>query len=310
MSAASISSGTDLPISILADIEGSSGCVDRSSAQFATDSWSQACLGMTRDVQCVIQRLLNEGYKRIIVQDFHRTGFNLYPEGIDQRAILLQGYRPGIFPGMGTPPRRGALCLLGMHAASGTDGFLAHTLTSRISRLRLAGEPLSESELFGRSLQELGLTPIFVSGGEQACQQAQRALPSIATFSRPWPPQPEPYWEEWREQHAEAVGTAIQTFQKRGVALALPPRKRLSIQCTFRTEQEAQRVATHWNLRRQGSTVEIEATSYLEAYQTLVKCAYLTPLLEKVLPLALRLYRIIGRTGLQWARSRLRSYPS
>jgi len=49
---------------------------------------------------------------------------------------------------------------LGMDAASGTDRFLAHTLTSRIEQLEVNGIPLPEIQLFASSLVSRGLKPM------------------------------------------------------------------------------------------------------------------------------------------------------
>ena len=64
------------------------------------------------------------------------------------------------------------LMMLGMHAASGTGGFLAHTLTSRLASLEVNGRPLAEIELFAASLAPHNIPVIFFSGCPVACAQA------------------------------------------------------------------------------------------------------------------------------------------
>jgi hypothetical protein len=119
---------------IIADIEGSSGCWSYRASAFKTHEWVAACVDMTRDVAAVVHVLLDNGVQRVIVKDFHRTGFNLLPEMIDSRARVVQGYKVGPVPGIGDPGSAEAVIFLGMHAASGSNGFMAHTLTSRIRR--------------------------------------------------------------------------------------------------------------------------------------------------------------------------------
>ncbi|MFH2058819.1 MAG: M55 family metallopeptidase [Pseudomonadota bacterium] len=82
-------------ILILADIEGSSACNDYESTKFLGKGWPKACRGMTRDVNAVVEALFNGGVEKIIVKDFHRTGYNLFQSGIDKRATLISGYRMG-----------------------------------------------------------------------------------------------------------------------------------------------------------------------------------------------------------------------
>ena len=74
--------------------------------------------------------------------------------------------------------------MIGMHAASGTAGFLAHTLTSRLASLLVADRPLAEGvELFAASLAPYGIPAIFFSGCPTACAQAQERIPGIQTFA-------------------------------------------------------------------------------------------------------------------------------
>ena len=134
-----------------------------------TRAWSRGCVEMTRDVNAVVQALFSSGVEHIQIKDFHRTGYNLLPEKIDGRADVIQGYRKGPVPGIGDPGGAEGIFFLGMHAASGTDGFLAHTLTSCIDRLEVNGKPLAEVELFSASLSPFGLKPLFFSGCPVAC---------------------------------------------------------------------------------------------------------------------------------------------
>ena len=99
-----------------------------------------------------MQALFDCGVEQIRVKDFHRTGCNLLPELIDDRAEIIHGYRAGPVPGIGDPGQAEAIMFLGMHAASGTDGFLAHTLTSRILQLEMNGAPLPEIQLLAASI--------------------------------------------------------------------------------------------------------------------------------------------------------------
>jgi D-amino peptidase len=119
---------------------------------------------MSRDVDAVVKGLFGAGVARVTVKDFHRTGYNLIPEMIDRRARIVCGYYQGPVPGLGDPTDADALMMIGMHAAAGTHGFLAHTLTSRLASLTVAGRPLAEVELFAASLAPHGIPAVFFSG--------------------------------------------------------------------------------------------------------------------------------------------------
>ncbi|MBU2550030.1 MAG: M55 family metallopeptidase, partial [Proteobacteria bacterium] len=170
-------------ILIIADIEGSSGCFSYRASSFLTPEWARACADMTRDVSAVVSSLFEAGAETVAVKDFHRTGYNLLPEWIDSRAEWIPGYRQGPVPGLGEPGRAQGIVFLGLHAASGTDGFLAHTMTSRLKDLKVNGRILTEAELFSASLAPYGLRPLFFSGCPTACSQAEAALPGLQTLA-------------------------------------------------------------------------------------------------------------------------------
>jgi D-amino peptidase len=82
-------------ILIIADLEGSSGCWSYTASSFLTDEWFQACLEMSRDVSKVVSALFEAGVKTITIKDFHRTGYNLFPELINPRALKILIPAPG-----------------------------------------------------------------------------------------------------------------------------------------------------------------------------------------------------------------------
>lgn len=289
---------------IIADIEGSSGCPDYAASAFMTAGWPAACLAMTRDVNAVVTALFAAGVPRITIHDFHRTGYNLLPERLDSRARLVQGYRRGAVPGIGYPDDADAVFYVGLHAASGTDGFLAHTLTSRIARLAVNGRPLSEVELFSAVLAPYGIRPLFFSGCPVACNQARNALPGIVTFAMPKPTPPDPgTLENLRRDLARAAVIALENDTP---PTSFSPRGPFYTQIRFRDgTAAARRVAAHWHLKRAGNAILLEAPTMQHLYADLIRICYLTPLVQAFLPLGLAVHRALGIVGLAWARQRL-----
>ena len=290
---------------IIADIEGSSGCADYASSSFMTTKWAAACLEMTRDVNVTAIALFNAGVPRVTVQDFHRTGYNLIGERLDPRIKLVQGYRRGPVPGLGHPNGATGVMFIGMHAASGTDGFLPHTLTSRIARLTVNGQPMAEVELFAASLAPYGVQPLFFTGCPVACNQARAAISGIATFAAPKPfPDSVSGLKKWRQALAQAAAGALDA--KTPPRPFLPPGP-FRAEIHFRDGTAAARqVQARWNLERIGNTLLLEADTINRLYADLIKICYLTPLIEKILPVALLFYRMLGIAGITWVKSRLR----
>ncbi len=296
---------------IIADIEGSSGCRDYEASSFLTESWPSACLDMTRDVAAVTGALLSAGARSVIVKDFHRTGFNILPEFLDPRVRLVSGYLAGPVPGMGDPGPAGALMMIGMHAPSGTGGFLAHTLTSRIARLTVNGEPLSEAQLFAASLAPHGLSPVFFSGCPVACACAAGAIPGLSTWPIPKPRDDSSFDPaSWREGLADAAVRSLDNREAAPYTMKGP----FDVELARRDgEEAASKLAARWGFDRRGDTLFFGASDFDGLYRALIRICYMTPFVERILWAGLPLYNLMGHYGLFVARRRLRKrglYPS
>lgn len=269
-----------------------------------TRDWSRACVEMTRDVDAVVQALFASGVEHIRIKDFHRTGYNLLPERIDGRAEIIHGYRDGPVPGIGDPGMSEAIFFLGMHAASGTDGFLAHTLTSRIAQLEVNAKPLAEVELFSSSLAPFGLKPLFFTGCPVACEQAAAAIKSIVVY--PLDKTVGRQWFDvasWRSGLARAAAAALENNLTGPYRPAGPFRALVKMRDG---EVAARKIAKRWKLDRRGNEILINTGDMRELYMHLIRICYLTPLVEKMLPLCLAVYNQWGRFGLAWIRRQIR----
>ena len=285
---------------IVADIEGSSGCWSYQASAFKTHAWARACVDMTLDVQAVVKALFDSGVQEIIVKDFHRTGFNLIPEGIDSRAKVVSGYKMGPVPGIGDPDMSEAVLYLGLHAASGSDGFLSHTLTSRIHQLEVNGNLLPEVALFSASLAPFGIRPIFFSGCPVACRQAQQVISGIHIHPIDKSGSPENFDQKrWRRELALAASASIECLHTE----VYDPKGPFKTVMTWRNGgRSAQKLALAWGFEHQGEQILLTHNSFGALYRDLIRLCYLTPTVEKILPLALALSNLRGRAGLAWIR--------
>ena len=290
-------------ILILADLEGSSACWNYAASSFLTDEWARACLGMSQDVSSVVSALFDAGVETVTIKDFHRTGYNLLVELFDARARIVPGYRQGPVPGIGNPANAQAVMFLGMHAASGSDGFLAHTLTSRIARLTLNHRYLAEVELFAASLAPWGIRPIFFSGCPVACEQAAAVIENMDCFPIDKSRGPESFDAGvWRSALAQAAVKVLSNQKTKPYRPTGP----FEASATLREGKPAAvRLARRWNLEQSGEQIRLRADQMDQLYRALIKLCYLTPLTAKILPLALIGFNLRGRLGIMWARRRL-----
>jgi D-amino peptidase len=287
-------------ILIISDIEGSSCCWSYRFSSFMTKEWRQACIGMTKDVNEVVKGLFEAGVEQIIVKDFHRTGYNILPERIDPRAKVISGYRRGPVPGIGDPEDTEAILFLGMHAASGTKGFLAHTLTSRIRRLEVNGKPMPEVALFSASLSPYGLNPIFFSGCPVACDQARAAIKMIHVYPIDKGAGPENFDADlWRSGLANAAIESLSNVS----TTPFKPDGPFNAVITMRDgEAAAGKIARRWGFGYKDDQIFIDAGDIHALYSKLIRLCYLTPRMEKAISLSLFLYHLWGRIGLGWVR--------
>jgi hypothetical protein len=71
-------------------------------------------------------------------------------------------------------------------------------------------------------------------------------------------------------------------------------------------ESEAVRLARRWKFEQVGAQIRIHSADIHQLYIELIRLCYLTPAIEKVLPLALAAFNLKGRIGIIRARRRLK----
>ncbi len=284
---------------IIADIEGSSGCWEKKAAKFLNRRWYEACVEMTKDLNAISEALFDAGVFRITVKDFHRTGYNIISGGLDSRVRLISGYRQGPVPGFGQVPDVSMVMYIGMHAASGTNGFLAHTLTSRIARIMINGKIWSEVELFSASLGPYGIRPVFFSGCPESCKHAKSAITGIRVFPIDKSiPKDRFDAAQWRTNLGRKAVEAIHNSN----AKPFLPKGPFNAIVRFRDGQKtARQISKRWGFVQKGGEIQIKAETFPELYMDLIRVCYLTPLTEKLLPAGLlALYNLAGFTGLNY----------
>ncbi len=266
-----------------------------------TLAWRRACWGMTADVRSVALALQKAGVDRITIHDFHRTGYNLIPELIPKGCRLISGYQAGPVPGLGHPDGADALMMIGMHAPSGSRGFLAHTLTSRVAALQVNGRLLSEAQLFSASLAPYGIPPVFFSGCPLACAQAADRIRGLSTYPID-KSKGKAHFEhnKWRKGLAAAAVDALKKNNSSPYTLSGP----FSVRLVMRDgPPAAANLARRWQLDCKGSALFFKCPDFETLYDRLLLICYLTPFLARYRSNALKLYSLWGKMGQWWVQT-------
>ncbi|MBM3497260.1 MAG: aminopeptidase [Armatimonadetes bacterium] len=169
---------------ISADIEGISGVTNDAQASQTGPQFAEARRWMTGDVNAAIEGAIEAGVTQVLVKDAHGWALNLLPDGIDERATLLQGW--GVEDGMmeGLTEAYGLAFLVGYHPRAGTpDGVLSHTWSGALRRLVVNGIEMGEMGLSALFAGALGVPIALVTTCEAGSRQARELLPWVETAS-------------------------------------------------------------------------------------------------------------------------------
>jgi len=290
-------------ILILADIEGSTGCARHSDAQLLNDGWVRACIELSRDLNSICRRLKKAGASRIRIKDFHRTSYNIFKEMLDPDIELDQGY--AIYPATGIGEIAGfdMIMMTGMHAASGTSGFLPHTLSSKFASIEVNGKYLCEAELFSASVAAHSLRPVFFSGCPIACAQAAESIEGITTCKIEKPLQGR--IESIREQLANAATQAFTIAQDNRLPRPFQPKGPFNTIIKMSDGIPADtKLRKTWNLAGTDNEIHFTSKDMHSLYWQLIKLAYLTPFIHRFLKPALKISNLAGKIIHLWARRR------
>ena len=72
-------------------------------------------------------------------------------------------------------------------------------------------------------------------------------------------------------------------------------------------ERAARRIAKRWRLLQRDNQIFINTEDIHTLYLNLIRLCYLTPMIERVLPVSLLIYNLWGRAGQAWVRRKLKT---
>ena len=283
---------------IVADLEGSTGAWTKAHTLLATPEWQEARIELTRDINAVIESLFAKGVRGVVVKDFHRTAYNIIPAYLDRRAKLVSGYYTGPAVGYGRLHGADFALFVGLHAAGGNEkGFLAHTLTSRITEILVNGKRVCESELFSTVLSSFHVPVVFFSGCPAACREVKEKMDWVVTCAIPKDPsvyQDLEKRKEYIQRAREGLRNSILEMPEADGLPLFAMKPPFDCQVIFQEEKEANRMNA-WGFSQEGRIIRFHAAEFLKMYENLLKIAYFPKLAYTLRHLVIPLTRVVWR---------------
>lgn len=172
-----------MKVFVSADIEGTAGIAHWDEANRSHADYLEFRALMTAEVVAACEGARAAGAEEVVVKDAHDSGRNLIVDLLPDYVRIIRGWS-GHPDGMmfGLAGGFAAAIYVGYHSKAGTEtNPLAHTTTTRISRLLLNGEVASEFTMNARCAAGYGVSSAFLAGDAGICADARAMVPGIAT---------------------------------------------------------------------------------------------------------------------------------
>jgi len=174
-----------MKIYISADIEGITDVTHWDETDLQKGDSYAAREQMTAEVTAACEGALQAGATEIWVKDSHDTARNMMPCRLPQEVRLIRGWSGHPFMMLQELNNTfQAVALIGYHsrAGSGTSP-LAHTLTGKLTGIKLNNRDVSEYLIDAYTCAYVGVPLVFISGDQGICAEAVDFNPSIGAVA-------------------------------------------------------------------------------------------------------------------------------
>ena len=168
-----------MKVYISVDMEGIGGISHSKPTERGDAGYPAAVALMVGEANAAIAGAFDGGATEVLVNDSHGQMFNLTPEDVDARAVLLQGQKPWSMVA-GAGPDRGfdVALFVGYHTRAGhPTGTIAHTYSGAPTLTTLQGRPVGEAGINALPLGAWGVPVGLVSGDEELAVETEGWFP-------------------------------------------------------------------------------------------------------------------------------------
>jgi len=168
-----------MKVYISVDMEGIGGISHSLPTDRGDPGYPAAVALMVGEANAAIEGAYAGGATEVLVNDSHGQMFNLTPEDLDPRAVLLQGQKPWSMVAGAGPDQGFAVALfVGYHARAGhPTGTIAHTYSGEPTLTTLQGRPVGEAGINALPLGAWDVPVGLVSGDDQVALETEAWFP-------------------------------------------------------------------------------------------------------------------------------------
>jgi D-amino peptidase len=164
---------------ISVDMEGIGGISHSRPTERGDSGYPAAVALMVGEANAAIAGAFDGGATEVLVNDSHGQMFNLTPEAIDVRAVLLQGQKPwSMVAGAGPDQGFEVALFVGYHTRAGhPTGTIAHTYSYGPTLTALQGRPVGEAGINALALGAWGVPVGLVCGDDELAKETEAWFP-------------------------------------------------------------------------------------------------------------------------------------
>lgn len=172
-----------MKVFLCADIEGTAGIAHWDEAERSHADYAEFRELMTNEVVAACEGARAAGATEVLIKDAHDSGRNIIVSRLPSYTKIMRGWsgHPDAMM-FGLNEDFAAAIFTGHHAKAGSEANpLAHTTTTRVSRVLLNGEVASEFTFNALCASRYGVPVAFLSGDAEICSDARAFVPGIRT---------------------------------------------------------------------------------------------------------------------------------
>jgi len=164
---------------ISVDMEGIGGISHSRPTERGDAGYPAAVALMVGEANAALAGAFDGGATEVLVNDSHGQMFNLTPEDLDPRAVLLQGQKPWSMVAGAGPDRGFEVALfVGYHTRAGhPTGTIAHTYSGAPTLTTLQGRPVGEAGINALALGAWGVPVGLVCGDDELAAETEAWFP-------------------------------------------------------------------------------------------------------------------------------------